>query len=232
MFYCGETIDVKDYILTVLNGAGHLWFLPMLFLCFISVWMLNRFRPNSLMTFCLFSVLSLVPARGCISFRSCPLFPLLALCLCRLSALVVQRCETVIYLCDSGIVCFNGLLLWICRQYLPEIDNWVCDEHIGYHSVISCSFVFYYKEGIWTVSVCGESQLTMLWTICLSSILFELFVLWDIIYSQFRVFYTLDRICDNIVVVVPGDKIVHEVQVWKVLDWLIPVAAMTGTMLL
>lgn len=111
MFYCGETIDVKDYILTVLNGAGHLWFLPMLFLCFISVWMLNRFRPNSLMTFCLFSVLSLVPARCCISFMSCPLFPLLALCLCRLSALVVQRCETVIYLCDSGIVCFNGLLL-------------------------------------------------------------------------------------------------------------------------
>lgn len=62
MFYSGETIDVKDYILTVLNGAGHLWFLPMLFLCFISVWVLNRFRPNSMMTFCLFSVLSIVPA--------------------------------------------------------------------------------------------------------------------------------------------------------------------------
>ena len=62
IFDRGETIDIMDYISSVLEGTGHLWFLPMLFLCFVSIWLLNRYRPDDLVTFIFFSVLAIVPA--------------------------------------------------------------------------------------------------------------------------------------------------------------------------
>lgn len=62
IFECGETVDIKDYISSVFNGTGHLWFLPMLFLCFVSVWLINRYRPNDFWGFVVFSALSIIPS--------------------------------------------------------------------------------------------------------------------------------------------------------------------------
>lgn len=37
-----DTLDVKS-LYTVLNGAGHMWFLPMLFWCFIGTYFIDKY---------------------------------------------------------------------------------------------------------------------------------------------------------------------------------------------
>lgn len=61
IFICDGTLDIMDCITSVFKGAGHLWFLPMLFLCFVTVWLLDRYKPNELVTFVCLSLLSMVP---------------------------------------------------------------------------------------------------------------------------------------------------------------------------
>lgn len=51
----------NDAFSYVLNGAGHLWFLPMLFWCFVFLWIIHRFQPNKFWTFIIFSILSILP---------------------------------------------------------------------------------------------------------------------------------------------------------------------------
>ena len=56
-----NSIRINDSILYIINGAGHLWFLPMLFWCFIFLWLINYYKPNKLITFIILSAISIMP---------------------------------------------------------------------------------------------------------------------------------------------------------------------------
>ena len=61
MFYNEGSFDVVNFIYRVTNGAGHLWFLPMLCWCFIVMWIITKYNPNKVYTFILLSLLSMLP---------------------------------------------------------------------------------------------------------------------------------------------------------------------------
>lgn len=46
---------------TIISGAGHLWFLPMLFWCFICLWCIDRFKLSSFVFFVFLLFCSLIP---------------------------------------------------------------------------------------------------------------------------------------------------------------------------
>ena len=54
-------INWKESIYYILNGAGHLWFLPMLFWCFVCLWIIHHYQPNRFWTFIILSILSILP---------------------------------------------------------------------------------------------------------------------------------------------------------------------------
>ncbi len=50
-----------SFIMSILSGPGHLWFLPMLFWCFISIWLIDRFRLSSIWLLLVLAAVSIVP---------------------------------------------------------------------------------------------------------------------------------------------------------------------------
>ena len=53
--------DWNNIIYTIINGAGHLWFLPMLFWCFIIVWISERFHINKKLVLVLAIIACITP---------------------------------------------------------------------------------------------------------------------------------------------------------------------------
>lgn len=53
--------DWKSILSTIVNGSGHLWFLPMLFWCFCGVWIVERFNIDYRLVFFIAICLSLLP---------------------------------------------------------------------------------------------------------------------------------------------------------------------------
>lgn len=51
----------SNFLFIISNGAGHLWFLPMLFWCFVCLWIIHHYQPNRFWTFIILSVLSILP---------------------------------------------------------------------------------------------------------------------------------------------------------------------------
>lgn len=45
-----ETFSVASFLVTLFSGCGHLWFLPMLFWCFLGIWIIDHFRLSSWIT--------------------------------------------------------------------------------------------------------------------------------------------------------------------------------------
>lgn len=60
MFYdLGKPIH--DIIYTILNGVGHLWFLPMLFWCFVGIYAVEKIRLSLKITLLLAVIMALCP---------------------------------------------------------------------------------------------------------------------------------------------------------------------------
>lgn len=53
-----------SFVVTLLSGCGHLWFLPMLFWCFIAIWVIDRFKLSSWITLVVLALISVVPNSG------------------------------------------------------------------------------------------------------------------------------------------------------------------------
>lgn len=51
----------SSFIVAILSGCGHLWFLPMLFWCFIAIWAIDRYKLSSWVTLLLFAILTVIP---------------------------------------------------------------------------------------------------------------------------------------------------------------------------
>ncbi len=60
-YFKASKFHVGDFVVKLLSGCGHLWFLPMLFWCFIAVWTIDRFKLNSWILLVALAALSIVP---------------------------------------------------------------------------------------------------------------------------------------------------------------------------
>ena len=45
----------------VVNGVGHMWFLPMLFWCFVGIWLIEKVKFNKIWLFPILLILSILP---------------------------------------------------------------------------------------------------------------------------------------------------------------------------
>ena len=54
-------ISLVSSLIGILSGEGHLWFLPMLFWCFVSIWVFRNFNLNSKISFVVLTALSILP---------------------------------------------------------------------------------------------------------------------------------------------------------------------------
>lgn len=60
--YQGDSsIGICRSALYILNGSGHLWFLPMLFWCFVFLWVIQKFKVNPLAVISLFLLVFISP---------------------------------------------------------------------------------------------------------------------------------------------------------------------------
>ena len=59
-----DTFSAKEFIVKLLSGCGHLWFLPMLFWCFIFIWMVDHFKLNSWWLLGVLALVSVLPPPG------------------------------------------------------------------------------------------------------------------------------------------------------------------------
>lgn len=55
---------VTSTIYDVINGVGHMWFLPMLFWCFVGVWLVEKISINNFVVLIGLLILALVPLVG------------------------------------------------------------------------------------------------------------------------------------------------------------------------
>lgn len=60
-YFHPEKFTVRGFVLSLLSGCGHLWFLPMLFWCFIAIWIIDHFKLSSWWLLLLLAVVSIVP---------------------------------------------------------------------------------------------------------------------------------------------------------------------------
>lgn len=60
-FFRPDTFSLSSFILILLSGCGHLWFLPMLFWCFLAIWTIDHYKLSSPLLFVVLAGLSILP---------------------------------------------------------------------------------------------------------------------------------------------------------------------------
>ena len=62
MFFLSlRPFSIKHFAISILSGCGHLWFLPMLFWCFLSIWVIDHYKLSSLRLLFILAFFSLLP---------------------------------------------------------------------------------------------------------------------------------------------------------------------------
>lgn len=60
-FYNQGGFDLSTFLLKVTSGCGHLWFLPVLFWCFVVGWFLNKYKVNHFISLGILAFISILP---------------------------------------------------------------------------------------------------------------------------------------------------------------------------
>lgn len=60
-YFNPATFKVGNFIISLLSGCGHLWFLPMLFWCFLVIWVIDHFHLSSWITLLLLAGVAILP---------------------------------------------------------------------------------------------------------------------------------------------------------------------------
>jgi len=103
------------FVMSILSGPGHLWFLPMLFWCFISIWIIDRFRISSIWLLMLLAAISIVPIPVTLPFGLQRLTYFLFYCyagyyLYANKARIVAKCQNIPFIVVLCVL-YLGLLL-------------------------------------------------------------------------------------------------------------------------
>ena len=62
LFYEGN-VNCSHFIYDIICGIGHMWYLPMLFMCFLVTWIIQRVRINELLKLVLLLLLAVISIR-------------------------------------------------------------------------------------------------------------------------------------------------------------------------
>lgn len=60
-YFDSDSFEMKSFLVTLFSGCGHLWFLPMLFWCFLAIWFIDRFKLSSWFTLILLAAITIIP---------------------------------------------------------------------------------------------------------------------------------------------------------------------------
>lgn len=63
-----SVFSVKSFLLDVFSGCGHLWFLPMLFWCFLVIWIIDHYKLSSWKTLIILAIVSTAPLPATLPF--------------------------------------------------------------------------------------------------------------------------------------------------------------------
>lgn len=118
-FFDGDTFNTKDFLTKIMSGCGHLWFLPMLFWCFLSIWLIDYFKINSFWLLVMLALASVIPTPSLpLGFSRLPHF--------------------VFYV-------YGGYFLWTKRDWLLNhclSKKWIISLWVLYFLIVIVSHVF------------------------------------------------------------------------------------------
>ena len=60
-YFDSATFELKSFLVTLFSGCGHLWFLPMLFWCFLAIWVIDHIKLSSWFTLILLAAITVIP---------------------------------------------------------------------------------------------------------------------------------------------------------------------------
>ena len=70
-----DTFTFSDFFMQLFTGCGHLWFLPMLFWCFIAIWIIDHYKLSSWITLLLLAAFTFIhPSSLPFGFARLPYF--------------------------------------------------------------------------------------------------------------------------------------------------------------
>lgn len=56
-----DSTNIGSSLLSVLSGVGHMWYLPVLFWCFVAIYLVNKVRLNKISMLVVFGVMAILP---------------------------------------------------------------------------------------------------------------------------------------------------------------------------
>lgn len=59
MFYT-DNFTPAHFVSSLIGGPGHLWFLPMIFFCYLGLWIIDKYQPNPVATFLTLGAFSII----------------------------------------------------------------------------------------------------------------------------------------------------------------------------
>lgn len=60
-FFNPAMFNIGSFFISLLSGCGHLWFLPMLFWCFLAIWIIDQFKLSGWVTLLLLAAMAIMP---------------------------------------------------------------------------------------------------------------------------------------------------------------------------
>lgn len=111
----------KAFIMSILSGPGHLWFLPMLFWCFLSIWLIDHFKLSSIWLLLVLAAVSIVPIPVSLPFGLQRLSYFLFYCyagyyLYENKEKIVEKCQNIPFIVVLCVLYFTLLLvnyIWV-----------------------------------------------------------------------------------------------------------------------
>ena len=56
-----EAFSIGSFLMKLFSGVAHLWFLPMLFWCFLCIWLIDKYQPSQKRLILILAILSVIP---------------------------------------------------------------------------------------------------------------------------------------------------------------------------
>ncbi len=133
--FSSDSFSIKDFFLQIFSGVGHLWFLPMLFWCFFSIWLIHHFRLSSIWLFLVLGAISIVPIPISLPFG-------------------LQRLTYFLFYCYSGYYLFENRekVIKKCSNIPVILILWIL-----YFGLLLVNFLVVCPQG-WEFEVVGNER--------------------------------------------------------------------------
>ena len=204
LFASNEDISFLEQVYNIINGVGHMWFLPMLFWCFLILYFLERLHVSSKMILCL----SLLASVLCIVSLPLRLSSTLYYFLFFYLGYYIQRynlclnsrfnLKSVIYLGLSYILILIVMTLIFNSDLILALSQGSISHKIAYHILKRVSTILYSLFGVSFLyvlinyllkshSVVLPKTLLKFSSYCFGVYLFQQFILKVLIYNDWMV---------------------------------------------